>query len=110
MLSEMGHPYHDATPIGADNQPCIVIATTAITSSTTKHVNIRLHVMRDAHQGGLVKIYYVPSSEMLADTFAKPIVNPQFEKIVSSLMRCYVKYIPQSGPQSRAVLKCLSQD
>jgi hypothetical protein len=88
----------------------IFIATTASTFSMTKHLDFRLHFMRDAHQGGRVKLYHVPSSEMLVDTFTKLIANPQFEKIVSSLMRCSVEYIPQSAPQSGAVLKCLSQD
>jgi KUP system potassium uptake protein len=90
MLSELGYPQHDATPIGEDNQACIFIATTASTSSKTKHLDIRLHFVRDAHQGGLVKTYYVPSNEMLADIFTKPIPNPQFEKIVSTVVRCSV--------------------
>jgi hypothetical protein len=51
-------------------------------------VDIRLHFVRDAHQGGLVK--NVPINEMLADIFTKPIPNPQFEKIVSAVMRCSV--------------------
>jgi hypothetical protein len=90
MLSESGYPQHDATPIGEDNHACIFIATTASTSSKTKHLDIRLHFVRDARQGGLVKIYYVPINEMLANIFTKPIPNPQFEKIVSPVMRCFV--------------------
>jgi KUP system potassium uptake protein len=90
ILSELGYPQHYATPIGEDNQACIFIATTASTSSRTRDLDIRLHFVRDAHQGGLVKIYYVPSNEMLADIFTKPIPNPQFEKIVSTVMRCFV--------------------
>jgi hypothetical protein len=89
MLSELGYQ-HYATPIGEDNHACIFIATTAITSSMTKHLDIRLRFVRDAHQGGLVKIYYVPINEMLADIFTKPIPDPQFEKIVSSVMRCSI--------------------
>jgi hypothetical protein len=90
MLSELGYPQHDATPIGEDNQAWNLIATTASTSSRTKHLDIRRHFVRDAHQGGLVKIYYVPSNEMLAYIFTKPIPNPQLKKIVSVVMRCSV--------------------
>jgi hypothetical protein len=66
MLSELVYPQHDAIPIGEENQACIFIAITAITFNMTKHLNMRRHVVRDAHQGGLVKMYYVPNSEMLA--------------------------------------------
>jgi KUP system potassium uptake protein len=90
MLSELGYPQQHATPIGEDSHACIFIATTASTSSMTKHLDIRLHFVRDARQGGLVKIYYVPSNEMLADIFTKPIPNPHFEKIVSVVIRCSV--------------------
>jgi hypothetical protein len=63
------------------------IATTASTSSKTQHLNIRLLFWRDTHQGGLVKIYYVLSNEMLAYVFTEPIPNPQFEKNVSDVMK-----------------------
>jgi hypothetical protein len=56
--------------------------------NTTKHLDIRLHFVRDARQGGLVKNYYVPSNEMLAHIFTKPITNHEFEKFVSAVMRC----------------------
>jgi hypothetical protein len=67
MLNELGYPHHDATPIGEDNQACIFTATTGNTCSMTKHLDIRIHFVLDAHQGGLVKIYYVSSSVMLAN-------------------------------------------
>jgi hypothetical protein len=76
MLSELGC-LQDATPIDEDNQSAyILIATRAITSSKTKYMDIRLHILRDAHQGGLVKIYYVPNNDMLAHISTKPIANP----------------------------------
>jgi hypothetical protein len=88
MLSELGHPQQNTTaPIVEDSQACIFNATTANTSSRTNHFDTRLNFVRDAHQGGLVKIYYDPSSEMLAYIFTKPIAFPQFEKIVSIVMR-----------------------
>jgi KUP system potassium uptake protein len=90
MLDELGYEQQKATPIGEYNQAYIFIATTAITSNKTKHLDIRLHFVRDAHQSGLVRISYVPNNEMLANIFTKPIANPQFEKIVSAVMCCSV--------------------
>jgi hypothetical protein len=66
LINELRYPQHDATPIGEDYQSRIFIAATASTSNRTKHLDIRIHYVRDAHQGGLVKIHYVPNSEMLA--------------------------------------------
>jgi hypothetical protein len=91
MLIEMGYPQHNETPIGEDNRACIFIATTANTSNMTKHMDIRLPFVRDAHQGNLVKIYYVPNDEMLVDIFTKPIANPQVEKVVLGVMCCLVE-------------------
>jgi hypothetical protein len=54
-------------------------------------MDIRLPFVRDAHQGDLVKTYYVPNDEMLVDIFIKPIANPQVEKVVLVLMRCLVE-------------------
>jgi hypothetical protein len=76
VLNELGYTKHVATPIDEDNQAYIFTATTANTSSKTKHLDIRLHFVRDAHQGGLVNMCYVPNNKMLANIFAKPIANP----------------------------------
>eukprot|EP00873_Tetraselmis_striata_P023437 jgi/Tetstr1/443701/TSEL_031691.t1 len=52
MLEELGFQQTAPTPVGEDNQACIVIATTDVTSARTKHLDIRLHFVRDAHQAG----------------------------------------------------------
>jgi hypothetical protein len=58
-------------------------------SNMTKRLDIiRLRFLRDAHQGGLDEMNYVPSSEMLVCMFTKPIKNTQFLKLVSAVMRC----------------------
>eukprot|EP00873_Tetraselmis_striata_P005228 jgi/Tetstr1/425492/TSEL_015938.t1 len=62
-----------------DSQACIAIATTYCTSNRTKHLNIRLHFVCDAHKDGIIRIYYEPIPSMLADIFTKPVNNPQFE-------------------------------
>eukprot|EP00873_Tetraselmis_striata_P016111 jgi/Tetstr1/436375/TSEL_025208.t1 len=74
MRMELGFPQDGtATPIGVDNQACITIATTDMTSARTKHLDIRLHFVRDAHRDGRVNIFYVPTDDMLAHMFTKPL-------------------------------------
>eukprot|EP00873_Tetraselmis_striata_P003319 jgi/Tetstr1/423583/TSEL_014255.t1 len=87
MLMKLGFPQDGtATPIGEDNQACIEIATTDVTSARTKHLDIRLHFVRDTHRDGRVNIFYVPTADMLADMFTKPLSNPQFEKLCRLVM------------------------
>eukprot|EP00873_Tetraselmis_striata_P014049 jgi/Tetstr1/434313/TSEL_023419.t1 len=87
MLMKLGFPQDGtATPIGEDNQACIKIATTDVTSARTKHLDIRLHFVRDTHRDRRVNIFYVPTADMLADMFTKPLSNPQFEKLCRLVM------------------------
>eukprot|EP00873_Tetraselmis_striata_P004996 jgi/Tetstr1/425260/TSEL_015713.t1 len=49
MLQELGLALDGPTPIGEDNQACIAIATNDVTSSRTKHMDIRYHFVREAY-------------------------------------------------------------
>eukprot|EP00873_Tetraselmis_striata_P034073 jgi/Tetstr1/454337/TSEL_004016.t1 len=46
MLQELGLALDGPTPIGEDNQACIAIATNDVTSSRTKHMDIRYHFLQ----------------------------------------------------------------
>eukprot|EP00873_Tetraselmis_striata_P046577 jgi/Tetstr1/466841/TSEL_011299.t1 len=53
----------------------------------TKHLDIRLHFVRDAQRSKKIKVYYVPTADMLADTFTKPLASrQQFEALNSRIM------------------------
>lgn len=86
MLAELGFPQDEPTPIGEDNQACITIATNDVTSARTKHLDIRLHFVRDAHHARQVAIEYVPTKDMLADMFTKPLARPLFEDLCGRVM------------------------
>eukprot|EP00873_Tetraselmis_striata_P004193 jgi/Tetstr1/424457/TSEL_014986.t1 len=53
----------------------------------TKHLDLRLHFVRDAQRSKKIKMYYVPTADMLADTFTKPLASrQQFEALNSRIM------------------------
>lgn len=87
MLSELGFPPDGPTRIGEDNTACISIATNEITSHRTKHIDIRYHFVRAAVRDGLIGLHYVPTKEMAADIFTKPLRNPQFTRLAQMVMR-----------------------
>eukprot|EP00873_Tetraselmis_striata_P045637 jgi/Tetstr1/465901/TSEL_010517.t1 len=87
MLQELGLALDGPTPIGEDNQACIAIATNDVTSSRTKHMDIRYHFVREACKNGDISIYYVETREMAADMFTKPLRNPLFAKFAAKVMQ-----------------------
>eukprot|EP00873_Tetraselmis_striata_P003477 jgi/Tetstr1/423741/TSEL_014373.t1 len=87
MLQELGLALDGPTPIGEDNQACIAIATNDVTSSRTKHMDIRYHFVREACKNGDISIHYVETREMAADMFTKPLRNPLFAKFAAKVMQ-----------------------
>lgn len=67
--------------IKEDNQGAIALARNPVAHSRTKHIDIRFHFIRKAHEEGIIDIVYCPTSEMVADLLTKPIPRGQFEKL-----------------------------
>lgn len=86
MLAELGFTMEKPTMIGEDNQACITLARNDVTSARTKHLDIRLHFVRDAQQNGTISVTYAPTDEMLADMFTKPLPRVVFERLCTVVM------------------------
>lgn len=71
----------DSSPVrlGEDNQACLAIAGNTTSSPNTKHVDVRLHHVKDAVAKGEVILEYVPTGEMPADGFTKALARPAFK-------------------------------
>ena len=67
--------------IKEDNQGAIALARNPVAHSRTKHIDIRFHFIRKAHEEGIIDIVYCPTSDMVADLLTKPIPRGQFEKL-----------------------------
>ena len=71
--------------ICADNQSSIFMANNPITKSRNKHINIRYHAIYDFMTQGKVFLFYIESSENLANIFTKNLGQPKFTKFREQL-------------------------
>ena len=46
-----------------------------------KHVDVKLHYVREAVKDGVVDVRYCPTSEMVADIITKGLTKQTFEKM-----------------------------
>ena len=70
------------TILGRDNRATILWETNGIFSSTKtkKHINVRFFFDKDYVDRGEISLEYVPTEEMWADYFTKPLQGGKFEK------------------------------
>ena len=54
-----------------DNTGCIAIATNSMTTGKTKHIDIKLHFLRDLVKDGSISIVWCATDSMLADALSK---------------------------------------
>lgn len=71
--------------IKEDNQPCIHIAKNAAEHRKIKHVDIKLHFIRELVEQQKIQIQYVASKDNKADIFTKGLPTPHFETLRKSL-------------------------
>lgn len=79
LLAELGLPAKAVT-IHCDNQPAIHIAGNPVTSSHSKHFNVRLHYTREQVQAGTIEVKYIDTGNMTADMMTKSLDRIKFEK------------------------------
>ncbi len=76
VLMEAGIAIHSATPLRSDNQSAIAWATGERSpSSRAKHVDVRVHFIRDLVKEEIIDILYVPTEENDADMLTKPLAR-----------------------------------
>ena len=59
------------TMIYEDNQGCIALARNPVFHSRSKHIDIKLHFLREKIEEGVMKLEYKPTNEMIADGLTK---------------------------------------
>jgi hypothetical protein len=68
-----------------DNQGAIALAKNPHLHERSRHIDISYHYIRDLVQKGRVKIDYIPTAEMIADGFTKPLERTAFDKFKDQL-------------------------
>ncbi|GJT21922.1 hypothetical protein Tco_0891859 [Tanacetum coccineum] len=76
---------YEKVPIFCDNTSAIAISNNPVLHSRTKHIDIRLHFIRDHILKGDIELHFIPTQYQLADIFTKPLDEPTFKRLIVEL-------------------------
>lgn len=63
-----------------DNQGALALVKNPQLYERSKHIDICYHYIRDLEEKGKIQVTYIPTSEMIADGFTKPLQRVAFER------------------------------
>jgi hypothetical protein len=78
FLSLTELPFPTPFPIFCDNQSTCTIANTDAISSRTKHIDVHYHFIRQHITDGIFSTVWIPTTDMTADIFTKPLLSTLF--------------------------------
>ena len=81
LLKEMGVTCKTATTVHAYNKLAICIATNQGYKPRAKHIDLRVHFVRDHIEQGEIQLKHVPSDMQLVDYLTKPLGAPQLMRL-----------------------------
>ena len=85
LLADIGIKQSEATTVYGDNQGAICLSKNPKNHPRTKHIDVKYHYTRELVESNIIKVDYVPTSEMVADTLTKGLARPSFEKLRLSM-------------------------
>ena len=85
FLTLLSFPVPRPFPLLSDNQSACALANNSAITSRSKHIDVRHHFIRDHISDGTFCTNWVPTSDMPADIFTKPLASPLFIKHRTSL-------------------------
>jgi hypothetical protein len=80
LLKDFGFSMKKAIDIGEDNQSCIKMCHNPVMHKRSKHIDTKLHFIRERVENKEIKIHYVPTEEMTADILTKSLPRVKVEK------------------------------
>jgi hypothetical protein len=89
FVTEIGMTYKRPIVLRTDNQTARVLATGEVSSTRTKHIDIRHHQIRDEIERGDVDVQWVPTEEQLADILTKCLPVDRFKQLRARLVIGY---------------------
>ena len=66
--------------IECDSKGAVDLANGWSVGGNSKHIDIRLHFLRELKENGIVRIEWVSTDEMISDMHTKNLTAPAFEK------------------------------
>jgi LDH2 family malate/lactate/ureidoglycolate dehydrogenase len=70
----------------SDSTGAIALCTNPVGRARHKHVDLADHYARELFEAGIITISFVPTDEMIADTFTKALPEAKFKKFAKAIM------------------------
>lgn len=85
LFNEIGEDTSKATTIFEDNQSCLSFVKSERTSKRSKHIDTKMHFVKDLCDQGDLELVYCPSDEMTADALTKPLGAVRFKEMLERM-------------------------
>ena len=86
LLEDFGIQQKHPIAIGEDNQSCIKLCQNPDMHKRSKHIESKLHFIRDKREDGTISFHYVPIVKMAANIFTKSLPVSKVETFKTLLM------------------------
>ena len=107
LFEQIFIPFDKPLILHCDNQGAIATAKAEQTHNVSKHIDLRIHSLREHIEKGFVVLDYVPSKGNLADVFTKSL---PYEAHNDSVQGLGLGYIPTDDGEDTSVSQYLSVD
>ncbi len=86
LLSDFGHGGTGPTKLYCDNKAATILARHSGRFEATKHIGIRLHVLRRYQEHKAIDVTWLPATHMLADIMTKNTGPALFRRLATTIM------------------------
>jgi hypothetical protein len=86
MWGIVNAPLTETTTIWEDNQSSIIYSQNALVSEKTRHIGLKWHFLKDHVEQGTIKLRHLPTYQMVADMFTKPLRGPALTRHRSAIL------------------------
>jgi hypothetical protein len=80
ILEDAGYKQTTPTPLYDDNRSCRMMSENPVANERSKHIDYRVHALRDRVSAGIVRLVDCPTVDMVADPFTKNLAVPDYER------------------------------
>jgi len=81
LLTDIKTPPVRSTVIREDNQSAIAIVKNLVSHARSKHIDVKIHFVREALSSGSIELIYCPTEQMVANLLIKPMSCDRFEAL-----------------------------
>ena len=85
LLRNIGFAQNKPTLVAEDNQGAMCLAKNPKDHNRTKHIDIKYHYTRQVIETKEMKVEYIPTGQMVADTLTKGLPKSKFEEFRSKM-------------------------